>query len=288
MSRDRLHRRGRVAAFEEQSSGRLNNRCPSEACPCLASLAAHRCETSTLEMRGRLSYAGSSDENDNSRPAAEGEGRANPLRQGILSGTAIMSATSNLPVRVAVVDGLDALQALGHPLRVQILAALRRPASAAAVARLVGEARQKVNYHLKELERVGLVRPVEQRLVGNLVETLFQSIASSFVLGDEALWTDPRRAQAMRDQQSLERLVEVGRRLHRDAAALLDRAAFDGEEIPSAALEVDLRLASDADRAAFMRDVINAIKPVLDRYGRRDGSPHRVALAAYPHPEEEQ
>src|SRR5689334_22345645 len=97
--------------------------------------------------------------------------------------------------RVAVIRNLEAVQALGHPLRVRILAALREPASAASVARSVGEPRQKVNYHLKELERVGLVRAVEQRMVGNLVETLFLAVGSSFVLADDALWTDARRTQ---------------------------------------------------------------------------------------------
>ena len=184
-------------------------------------------------------------------------------------------------------ENLEALQVLGHPLRVRILATLREPGSAAAVARAVGEARQKVNYHLKELERAGLVRPVEQRTVGNLIETLYQSVASSFVFGDETLWADPRRAQAMREQQSLEKLVDVGRRLHRDATALLDRAAFDAEQIPSASLEVNVRLSSDEDRAEFMRELIKAIRPVLDRYGNRKGDLYNVALAAYPEPREE-
>jgi len=199
-----------------------------------------------------------------------------------------MSAQLVAPKHVAVVDDLDALQVIGHPLRLRILAALREPASAAGIARSVGEARQKVNYHLKELERVGLVRPVEQRLVGNLVETLYQAVASSFVLGDETLWADPRRTEAMREQQSLQRLVDVGRRLHRDATVLLDRATFDGEQIPSAALEVEVRLSSERDRAAFMRDLMKVIKPVLDRYGNRSGDRYRVALAAYPETEEEQ
>jgi DNA-binding transcriptional ArsR family regulator len=192
-----------------------------------------------------------------------------------------MSA-SKTAQRIALVSDLEALQVLAHPLRVRLLSALREPASAATAARDIGEPRQKVNYHLKELERVGLVRPVEQRLVGNLVETLYQSVASTFVLADDALWSDPRRAQAMREQQSLERLVDIGRRLHRDATALLDRAAFDGEEIPSAAMEVEVRLGSEDERAAFLREVIKAIRPILDRHGRKSGTPYRVALAAYP------
>lgn len=184
--------------------------------------------------------------------------------------------------RVHVVDDLEMLQVLGHPLRVQILGALREPASAATVARHVGQSRQKVNYHLKELERAGLVVPVEERRIGNFIETLFQSVARSFVVSPQVAWSDPRRVEALRQQHSLERLVMVGEQVQRDAAALLDRAAFDGEQIASAAVEADVRFADERDRAAFLEDYLEAIQKLCDRYGARDGIAYKVVVAAYP------
>ena len=74
------------------------------------------------------------------------------------------------------------LQALSHPLRVRILDALREPDSAAAVARRLGEARQKVNYHLKELERSGLVVRTGERRNGNFVESLYRAAARTLVV----------------------------------------------------------------------------------------------------------
>ena len=56
---------------------------------------------------------------------------------------------------VLLVRDAERLGALAHPMRVQILEALREPASAATVARAIGQPRQKVNYHLKELEAAG-------------------------------------------------------------------------------------------------------------------------------------
>jgi hypothetical protein len=44
---------------------------------------------------------------------------------------------------VHVVEGIEALQVLGHPLRVRILELLREPGSAATVARELGETRQR-------------------------------------------------------------------------------------------------------------------------------------------------
>ncbi|MGB2694088.1 MAG: helix-turn-helix domain-containing protein [Dehalococcoidia bacterium] len=183
---------------------------------------------------------------------------------------------------VRILDDLEALQVLGHPLRVQILDALREPASAAAVARLVGQPRQKVNYHLKELERVHLVQPTGERRVGNFVETLYQAVARSYVVSPKIAWADPRRMQALADQHSLETLVMLGDRLQRDAIALLDRAAFDGEQIASASVTADAKFESEADRAAFLQEYVQSITELLDRYGAKEGAPYRVVLAAYP------
>jgi DNA-binding transcriptional ArsR family regulator len=189
--------------------------------------------------------------------------------------------------RVHLVDEPHALQALTHPVRVRVLDALRSPGSAAAAARAVGQPRQNVNYHLKELERAGLVHKVGERRNGNFIEALYQTVAPTIVVSPRATWGDPRRAEALRDQMALENLILVGERLGRDAAALLDRAAFDDEEIASAAVEADVRFANEEDRAAFMREYLAAIGPLLRKYGERNGAAYRVVLATYPHPDAE-
>jgi DNA-binding transcriptional ArsR family regulator len=184
---------------------------------------------------------------------------------------------------VSVADP-DTLQALAHPIRLRILAALREPASPAEAARELGEPRQKVNYHVKELERAGLVRRVGERRAGNLMESLYQAVASTFVVSPRLAWTDPRRVGALADQAALESLVAAGERLQRAAALLLDRAAFGGEEIASASVEADVRLAGDAERAAFLSEYVAAVGPLLKKYGTRDGDPYRVVLAVHPDP----
>jgi DNA-binding transcriptional ArsR family regulator len=189
---------------------------------------------------------------------------------------------------VHVVEDIEALQVLGHPLRVRILEALREPGSAATVAREVGETRQKVNYHLKELERVGLVEPVSERRSGNFIETLYEAAARSFLVSPRVAWSDPRRVDALREQHSLERLVMVGAQLQRDAISLLDRAAFDGEQIASAAVEADVHFADEKHRAAFLDEYLAAVQKLCDRYGSADGLPYRVVMAAHPASEPEE
>jgi len=183
---------------------------------------------------------------------------------------------------VHVVDDLEALQVLGHPLRVRILELLREPGSAATVAREVGETRQKVNYHLKELERVGLVAPIGERRAGNFIETLYEAAGRSFLVAPSVAWSDRRRVDALRQQHSLENLVMVGAQLQRDAISLLDRAAFDGEAIASAAVEADVHFADERDRGEFLEEYLATVQKLCDRYGARDGLPYRIVLAAHP------
>jgi DNA-binding transcriptional ArsR family regulator len=179
----------------------------------------------------------------------------------------------------------DALHALTHPVRLQILAALRGPDSAAGVARAIGQTRQNVNYHLKELERAGLVRAAGERRRGNLVEPLFEAVAGTFVVSPRATWVGEQRASALRDQIALERLVVLGDELQRDASELLDRAAFDGEEIPSASVAADVSFESAESRAAFMEEYLRLLGPLLKKHGARRGQPFRVLCAIHPRTE---
>jgi DNA-binding transcriptional ArsR family regulator len=189
------------------------------------------------------------------------------------------------PPRVHSIRDAEGLQALSHPTRVEMLEALREPASAAAVARQIGQPRQRVNYHLKALEEARLVEPIGSRRNGNFVETLYRAVARTFVVAPEVAWTSGRREEALRAQHALETLVALGERLQQDAAELLDRAAFDGEEIPSAAVSADVRFASTEDRAAFMRAYLESTRELLDEYGARRGDAYRVVLAAHPQTE---
>jgi DNA-binding transcriptional ArsR family regulator len=192
-------------------------------------------------------------------------------------------------VRTEVLADLPSLQALTHPVRVRMLDLLREAQSAAAVARAIGEPRQKVNYHLKELERGGLVRAAGERRKGNMTEQLYQSVAGTFLVSPRVAWTDRRRGAALQDQASLAALVDLGERLQRDAAELLDHAAFDGRQISSASVEVEVSFADDTARSRFMTEYLEALGPLLEKYGakRRAGAPFRLALAVYPDPNAE-
>ena len=186
------------------------------------------------------------------------------------------------PDPVFSVRDAETLQALAHPIRVQVLEALREPASAAAVARQIGLPRQKVNYHLKELDRAGLVQQVGERRVGHFVETVYRAVARTFLVSPQVAWAGNRRFETLAQQHSLETLVLLGERLQHDAASLLDRAAFDGAQIASASVSAEVSFESEADREAFLGEYLRATADLLEKFGKRGGAPYRVVLAAYP------
>jgi DNA-binding transcriptional ArsR family regulator len=183
---------------------------------------------------------------------------------------------------VELIDDAAAVQVLSHPLRLQILEALHEPRSAASVARQLGHTRQNTNYHLRELERAGLVDKTGEHRVGNFMETLYKAKARTLVLSPRLTWGGPARPEALASQASLARLVGLAERLGRDAVVLLDRAAFEGELIPSAAVEAEVRLRDEEARAAFLDDLVAAVGQLAKKYGAKSGEPFRVSLAAYP------
>ena len=69
---------------------------------------------------------------------------------------------------VCTIESPEAAAAALNPLRNRLLAELDQPASAAGLAAHLGIPRQKVNYHLRELERLGLATVAEERRWGGL------------------------------------------------------------------------------------------------------------------------
>ena len=191
-----------------------------------------------------------------------------------------------MAARLAVLDTSEQLAAITHPTRLRILDALRVADSAAGVARQLGEPRQRINHHVRELAKAGLLVEAGERRKGNFVEQLYESAARTFVVSPRLTWGDGARLRAIADQVSLEHLVNFGERLQRDAATLLDRAAFDGDEIASATVEATVRFADAQARAAFLDEYLAHTAALVEKYAVRDGESYAVALVVHPTTEE--
>lgn len=153
-----------------------------------------------------------------------------------------------------------------HPVRRRLLAELEQPDSAAGLARRLGLPRQRLNYHLRELEKAGLVEPVEERRRGNCVERLVRATARGWVISPAALGPLAADPAAVEDRHSSAWLVALAARALREVAALRDAAAVVGRPLATLGLETEVRFASPADRAAFTGELVKRVAELVARY----------------------
>jgi DNA-binding transcriptional ArsR family regulator len=186
---------------------------------------------------------------------------------------------------VAVIEDPAAAEVSLDPVRARLLAELTEPGSATMLAAKIGLPRQKVNYHLRALERHGLVELVEERRKGNVTERLLRATAASYVISPAALAAvqpDPARSP---DQLSARWLLAVAARLVRDVGALISGAAKARKRVATFAIDGRVRFASAADRAAFAEELAGAVTALVSRYHdetAEGGREHRVVVAVHP------
>jgi DNA-binding transcriptional ArsR family regulator len=186
---------------------------------------------------------------------------------------------------VAVIEDPVTAEVSLDPVRTRLLAELAEPGSATMLAAKVGLPRQKVNYHLKTLERHGLVDLVEERRKGNVTERVMRATAASYVISPAALAAvqpDPARSP---DNLSARWLLAVAARLVRDVGALITGATQARKRLATFALDGQVRFASAADRAAFAEELSKAVAAMIARYHDETaerGRDHRVVVAVHP------
>lgn len=174
-----------------------------------------------------------------------------------------------------------------EPIRNRLLSELAAPASAATLATRVGLARQKVNYHLHALEAHGLVRLADERKWGGLTERLLVATATSYVVSPSAmgpLAVDPNRDV---DRLSASYLIALGARVVREVGDLVRRAHETHKRLATLAVDTEVRFRSPSDRAAFSRELTEAIAMLVSRYhdaSAAGGRAHRLVVVAHPLP----
>jgi DNA-binding transcriptional ArsR family regulator len=186
---------------------------------------------------------------------------------------------------VAVIDDPAAAEATLDPVRSRLLAALSEPGSASTLAAQAGLTRQKANYHLRTLEKHGLVELVEERRRGNCTERVLRATAASYVISPTALSVlqpDPSRAP---DQRSARWLLALAARLVREVGELITGATAARRQVATFAIDSEIRFATAADRAAFAAELGDAVTGLVAKYHdekAEGGRPHRLVVALHP------
>jgi DNA-binding transcriptional ArsR family regulator len=186
---------------------------------------------------------------------------------------------------VVVIDDPAAAEVSLDPVRTKLLAELAQPASASTLAAKVGLTRQKVNYHLRALERYGLVELVEERRKGNMTERVMRATAVSYVISPSALAAvapDPDRSP---DQLSALWMLSLAARLVREVGELIARAKRARRPLATFAIDAEIRFARASDRAAFAAELSDAAEALVSKYHDEfasGGRKHRLIVALYP------
>lgn len=175
--------------------------------------------------------------------------------------------------------------ALMDPLRARILSELTEPRSAATLAERVGLTRQKVNYHLRTLEKRGLARVAEERKWGGITERRMVATAASYVVSPDALGpvaSDPERTA---DRLSASYLIALAARAVREVGRLVRLARSENKRLATLSIDTEVNFATPADRAAFTQELGEAITNLVARYHSptaSDGRVHRLVVLAHP------
>ena len=150
----------------------------------------------------------------------------------------------------------------------------------------VGLTRQKANYHLRALERHGLVELVEERRKGNCTERVLQATAASYVISPTAL-SAVAPVSVARARPALPR---AGRWRSRGAwsarsASSSRRPAPPASRSATLGIDSEVRFASAQDRAAFAAELAEAVNGLVAKYhdeAAPGGRPHRFVVALHP------
>ncbi|MGN7201274.1 helix-turn-helix domain-containing protein [Arthrobacter sp. SAFR-044] len=187
---------------------------------------------------------------------------------------------------IAVIEDPAAAEASLDPIRTRILRELVQPASATQLAVRIGLPRQKVNYHLKALERHGLVELVEERRKGNVTERVLQATAASYLISPSALAAVSPDPVRFADRFSAFWLLALAGRMVQEVGKLIAGAAAARQKLATFAIDGDITFRTAADRAAFAEELGIEVTRLVDKYHDGGGPPrgrrHRLVVALHP------
>ena len=184
-----------------------------------------------------------------------------------------------------VIQQAEAATAALHPARRALLTALAEPDSAAGLGRRLGLPRQRLNYHLRALERCGLIECVEERRKGNCTERLLRATARAFVIGPQALGALGPTPQAARDRFSASFAIATAARAIHEVSTLEAAARAAKKRLATLTIDTEIRFASAERRAAFAEELSETLARLVARY--HDDTAHggrRFRLVTLAHP----
>ena len=193
--------------------------------------------------------------------------------------------TIGVSAALQVIHGASRAATVLQPERLQLLEMLSEPDSASGLARKLGVARQKLNYHLQVLEKQGLIELVEERRKGNCMERVLRRTAKTYLISPTVLGQLGDTPEAARDRFSAAYLVSVAARAIRDLAVLSWRSQHAKKRLATVTLETEVRFSSAEARNAFAEELATSIARLTAKYhdeNAEGGRRFRFFAGGYP------
>jgi len=208
-------------------------------------------------------------------------------------GATAMDVTPRIPDVETITEGSRAAVLVQHPLRPRILSLAREPASATQIAATLGEARQKINYHVRQLHRAGLLRPAGRRKRRNMVEQRFVATARAYVLAPQLVGPLAAEAGQVADAMSAAHLVALASQAQAELATVMEAAGAQKKRVATLSVSAEMRFESADQRESFARALQSALTKVVAEHSapatKGDGSAasgrlYRLVVGCYPIP----
>jgi len=169
------------------------------------------------------------------------------------------------------------------PLRRELLGLLRTPTSAAGLAEALAMPRQKIGYHLRLLEKAGLIAAVETRRRRGFTETLFEARSDALLIDPMILAPPDPEAVDKQDRFAAGHLVRTAAGIVRDVSRMREAAADEGSRLLTFTVEADVAFARPADIGAFAARLSDALATIAADFAPAgEGRSYRVTIAGHP------
>ncbi|HEX8597088.1 MAG TPA: helix-turn-helix domain-containing protein [Chloroflexia bacterium] len=189
---------------------------------------------------------------------------------------------------VLYIEQVEQATTLFKPMRVEILKHMGEPRTCSELAAHFGESPQKIYYHVKAMEKSGLVVKTGERRVRGTVEGFYQAKARTYWLAPH-LVSQVGGERLVHEQMSLGMLLSLTEEMQEDIGHLAHETA---REVPSLGMSAYIHLPVDT-RAKFLQEVQEAFQGLARKYGlvsgdapgQEQGHPgetFRLVLACYP------
>ena len=165
---------------------------------------------------------------------------------------------------VHFIDSAGRASQLLKPLRIEILQCLAQPCSCTEIGQKLDLTPQKAHYHVKVLEKAGLVRKVDSRQKRGLQEGVYEAVARSFWLSPELVHKQGgvERAGSRMSFGYVQNLAQM-------VLTDIGHLSVTPDSPPCLGMDARIRLRSVKERAAFAAELQGAIQHLAQKYGAR-------------------